>query len=310
MLSPAGHQARLSILIFHRVHRVPDPMFPGEVDAQSFDAICAWVARWFNVLPLDQAVKRLQDGSLPAASMAITFDDGYADNHDVAMPILQRHGLSATFFIATGYLDGGRMWNDTVIESIRGTRLTSLDLGTLDVDGLQAVPTADWPQRRAAVAQVLSKVKYLPPERRQQVVDRMARLSGAAMPDDLMMSTAQLQAMHRGGMQIGAHTVTHPILANLALEAARAEIGQSRDRLQALLQDRIGLFAYPNGVPGRDFKTEHPELVKQLGMDAAVTTASGHSTASTDVFQLRRFSPWDRSKGRFALRLMQNLRAR
>ena len=65
---------------------------------------------------------------VPPKSILITFDDGYADNHDIALPILKRHGLTATFFIATGFLDGGRMWNDTVIEAVRRTKRTTLDL--------------------------------------------------------------------------------------------------------------------------------------------------------------------------------------
>lgn len=129
MMAPAGKRARLSVLIFHRVLRQPDPLFPGEMYAQRFDAVCRWLAAWFNVLPLDQAVSRLKAGSLPARAACITFDDGYADNHEVAASILGRHGLSATFFIATGFLDGGRMWNDTVIESVRQAGAATLELG-------------------------------------------------------------------------------------------------------------------------------------------------------------------------------------
>lgn len=105
-LSPAGSGARLSILIFHRVLPAPDPLFPGEPDAQRFDEICRWLAKWFRVLDLNDALAGLRRGDLPARAAAITFDDGYADNSDVAVPILQRHGLTATFFIATGYVDG------------------------------------------------------------------------------------------------------------------------------------------------------------------------------------------------------------
>ena len=70
----------MSILVFHRVLALPDPLFPGEVDAVRFNRICSWLADWFQVLPLDQAVRHLRAGSLPARALAITFDDGYADN--------------------------------------------------------------------------------------------------------------------------------------------------------------------------------------------------------------------------------------
>jgi hypothetical protein len=120
-LSPAGPGARLSVLIFHRVLARPDPLFPGRGGRPStFDAICRWLRHWFEVLPLDRAVQALRDGTLPARAAAITFDDGYADNHDLALPMLEAAGLSACFFIATGFLDGGRMWNDVLIEACGG----------------------------------------------------------------------------------------------------------------------------------------------------------------------------------------------
>ena len=125
LMSPGGARARLSVLIFHRVLPEPDPLFPDEMHARRFDVLCGWLTSWFKVLPLDEAVARLKAGTLPARAVCITFDDGYADNHHVALPILRRHGLVATFFIATGFLDGGRMWNDTVIEAIRACKMPS-----------------------------------------------------------------------------------------------------------------------------------------------------------------------------------------
>ena len=135
-LSPAGARAPLSVLIFHRVLREPDPLFSSEVCARRFDALLGWVKLWFNVLPLDEAAQRLAQGTLPARAACLTFDDGYADNHDVALPLLRQHGLPCSFFIATGFLNGGRMWNDTLIEAVRCCRLASLDLrGLRDAHG-------------------------------------------------------------------------------------------------------------------------------------------------------------------------------
>ena len=125
-LSPGGTRARLSILIYHRVLPEPDGLFPDVPDLKRFEQELHWISRWFHVLPLDEAAARLEAGSLPPRAAAITFDDGYADNATVALPALQRAGLSATFFIATSFLDGGRMWNDTVIESVRACRADSI----------------------------------------------------------------------------------------------------------------------------------------------------------------------------------------
>ena len=307
-LSPAGARARLSILIFHRVAERPDPLFPDRLDAERFDDVLQWVGRWFNVLALDVAVQRLVEQRLPPRAMAITFDDGYADNHDVALPVLRRHGMPATFFIATAFVDGGRMWNDTVVEAIRATPQTALDVASLDVDGLPTVlPLASVAERRRAIATTLAAVKYLPPARRLDVVDAFARLAGVRLPTDLMMSSAQVRALDAAGMQVGAHTHTHPILARLDDGAARDEIALSRDTLQALLQKPVTLFAYPNGKPGHDFTPANVEAVRALGFSAAVTTAPGAARTSTDPLQIPRFTPWDRTRWRYGARLVRNL---
>lgn len=307
LASPGGARGRLSVLIFHRVLPAPDPLFPDEVDAARFDALCGWLKAGCNVLPLDEAVARLKARSLPARAAAITFDDGYADNHGLALPILQRHGLSATFFIATGFLDGGRMWNDTVIEAVRRTSASAIDLGGLPGLPPETLPLDGVAARRVAIARIIGQLKYLPVAERQALTVRIAERCAVAPPDDLMMRAAQVRELRAAGMQIGAHTVSHPILARLDEAEARREIADSRDCLEALLGERVGLFAYPNGRPGSDYRPEQASLVRELGFDAAVSTAWGAAGTASDPFQLPRFTPWERTKLRFAARLAWNV---
>ncbi len=307
-LAPAGPAGKLSIAIFHRVHARPDPLFPDEPDRQRFDELCRWLKAWFQVLPLDEAVRALREGRLPARALCISFDDGYADNHDQALPVLQAHGLSATFFIATGFIDGGRMWNDTVVECVRRCTQATLDVGDLGLEGLDRLDLGSTEARRLALSQLLSAAKYLPAARRDQVVASIARRAAADLPHDLMMNTAQVQAMAQGGMVIGAHTVSHPILAGLDDTSARAELATSRNQLQQWLQRDVPLFAYPNGKPGRDYLPRDVALVKELGFEAAVSTSPGANGVDAAIFELRRFTPWDQTRWRYGARLAMNLR--
>src|SRR4051812_1100444 len=109
---------RISILIYHRINQEPDPLVSGGVCAHEFSWHMGVLSRWFKVLPLMEAVARLRNGTLPVRTACVTFDDGYADNVSIALPILLRHGVPATFFLATAFINGGRMWNDTVIETV------------------------------------------------------------------------------------------------------------------------------------------------------------------------------------------------
>jgi peptidoglycan/xylan/chitin deacetylase (PgdA/CDA1 family) len=305
LYSPAGHGAALSILIFHRVLERADALQPGEPDAARFDAILGWLRRSFNVMPLEDAIDALADGRLPGNAAAITFDDGYADNAEVALPVLVRHGLHATFFIASGYLDGGRMFNDTVVEGIRRHEAPSLDLRPL---GLGLVDTSSPDARRASIDALLRDLKYRPPMERAQVAEAIGRTTGTALPADLMMTTAQLRKLRASGMAIGAHTRHHPILAMLDDADARSEIEQGKRDLERLLGEPVTLFAYPNGKPQRDYAARHAGMVRAAGFRAAVSTSPGVARASSDMMQLPRFTPWDRSEVRFGLRLVNNMR--
>jgi peptidoglycan/xylan/chitin deacetylase (PgdA/CDA1 family) len=309
LMSPAGAAGRLSIVIFHRIFETTDAIFPGDPDRRRFDELCGWLAAWFRVLPLDEAVRRLAAGSLPERALCITFDDGYADNHDLALPVLQSHGLTATFFIATGYLDGGRMWNDTIVESIKACRADSLDLSALGLPGIGRCPLATAADRRQLVHRLLGAAKYLQQPERQAMADRVAERSGVELPDHLMMTSAQVRAMAAAGMQIGAHTVSHPILARLDDVAARREIEQGRGQLQDIVGSPVTLFAYPNGKPGTDYLPRDVDLVRSLGFEAAVSTSSGAARhRSALAHELPRFTPWDATRLRFGLRMAANLR--
>jgi peptidoglycan/xylan/chitin deacetylase (PgdA/CDA1 family) len=294
---------RLSILIFHRVLAEPDRIFPSEMDARRFEQRLVYLKNCFNLISLREGVCGLRDGNLPQRAACITFDDGYADNAEIALPILQRQGVHATFFVATGFLDGGRMWNDTVIELIRRAP-QRLDLSAL---GLGSHLLDDSDSRRRTIGSILDALKYLPIGERSERVAALARHLGVALPDNLMMRSEQVQQLHRAGMEIGGHTVNHPIVARMEATEAKAEMANGKARLEALIDAPVTLFAYPNGKPGQDYLAEHAAMARELGFEAAVSTAWGAAKPGSDLFQLPRFTPWDDSQFKFSLRMLRNL---
>jgi peptidoglycan/xylan/chitin deacetylase (PgdA/CDA1 family) len=299
-----GAAKRLSVLIFHRVHAQRDELFPNEPDALEFERRMRWVAKCFRVLSLDEALRHLRAGSLPARALSITFDDGYADNHDVALPILRKLGLNASFFIATGFLNGGRMWNDSLIETVRRARGENLNGSVV---GLPRLALTTSIERRAAIEALIGKIKYLPMGQRLDAVAQIAATAGVELPRDLMMSSAQVRAMHRAGMGIGAHTVHHPILARTEMNVAKEEIVAGRTALEEIIGEPVRLFAYPNGRPDTDYRKEHVQLVRELGFDAALSTAMGAMSASDDFYQIPRFTPWNWHRMRASLLMARNL---
>jgi peptidoglycan/xylan/chitin deacetylase (PgdA/CDA1 family) len=282
----------------------PDPLYPGEVTTDDFEEILRWVAEQFRVIPMEDAVAGLRSGKLPSRPLVITFDDGYADNHEYAAPILERLGMHATFFIASGYLDGGIMFNDVVAAGVGGTRSDELDLDDLGLGRHSMKTIVD---RRASLDRLLAALKPLPIDRRSELAAAVCERAGVPVPASPMMTSGQVAALKRAGFGIGAHTFTHPILGRLDDAAARDEIVRGRVRLEDVTGDRVVHFAYPNGRPGEDFTPRTVELVKELGFEAAFTTTPGVATSSTEPYQLPRFTPWDRTRLRFGGRMLLNL---
>ena len=301
--SPGAVRGNLTVLFFHRVFAELDPLMPGEPTACSFDAMLGWLQSQFQLLPLDQAVQMCAEGSLPPAAAAITFDDGYRDNHAVAAPLLRRRGIPATFFIASRFLDGGLMWNDGVAEALRQTRLDRLQMPEL---GLVDLPLAGWPARSHAVATLLDKLKYLPPAERDTAVRSVQTACRTPPPTDLMMTSEQVRDLYQQGFGIGGHTCHHPILMTLPDAEAEREIALGRADLQACTESEVPLFAYPNGRLGKDYDARHREMARRSGFKAGFTTEPGVCHRSSDLWALPRFTPWNRDQWRFRLRLMQN----
>ena len=297
-----GTASRLPILMYHRVMERPDPMMPDMPDVTFVDDQFEIMRRVFTVLPLEEAVELLAAGRLPPRAACITFDDGYRDNYDVALPLLKRHGLSATFFVASGFVDGGRMFNDTVIEAVRRLPSAVLDLTGW---GIGQFALSDHASRARAADRIVAGIKYFKPELRDRFCDELAAKVGEPLPDDLMMSSEQVRDMAAKGMSIGGHTVTHPILTEIELPAARDELLRDREALTAMVGKAPMCFAYPNGKPGSDYVRDHVDLVMQCGYRSAVCTAWGMPSQSTDRYQLPRFGPFDRVPEMLVARTMR-----
>ena len=292
----------LSILIYHRVLEKPDYMRPDEPTTFQFDWQMGLIKRYFHPLSLQDAVAKLGENRLPRNAVCITFDDGYADNLTLAAPILARYEVPATVFVAPGFLNGGIMWNDKIIESVRTASENQLDLQDL---GLGSYHIESEEQRKQAAYDLIGKLKYRNLIERQDLVDKIATYTGFQAPD-LMMTDDQVVELRKKGIDIGAHTMTHPILTRVELGAAEQEILFSKEYLENLLQQPITQFAYPNGRYGEDYSDDHRRLVENLGFDLSVSTNLGVNRYNQNRYELRRFTPWDKRPEKFLLRLYLN----
>jgi peptidoglycan/xylan/chitin deacetylase (PgdA/CDA1 family) len=301
-LGPSGPRGRLLIMTYHRVLEHPDPLLPSEPDAGRFAAQMEILATRCSVLPLPEAAQRLREGTLPPAAASITFDDGYRNNLDVATPVLQRYGLPATVFVMQNAIETGIMWNDLVIEALRRAAAT-MDLSTVGLEKGALPPLAE---RASFVLKVLEAFKYRSLKQRWTDASELyQRITAGAAPPRLMLNESELRRLAQSGIDIGGHTVNHPILATLPENEARREIVDGAEWLTRVIGRRPVSFAYPNGRPGRDFSPIHMQIARDAGFELAVSTEWNCAKRNSDAYALPRVSFCDASGSQLSGRIIR-----
>ncbi len=296
---------KLPILMYHQVLPGEDIMRPFEITATHFEQQMHWISENFQPVDLIEGILATLEDRLPAGAIAVSFDDGYENNLSVALPILDRYRIPATFFIASDYLDGGIMWNDAVLEMFRLVSLGTLDLSHLSL-GVYSI-TKDV-ERFPAALTVLKQLRHLPFKERSQKV--FALTQGYALPTGLMMSPPQVKSLHDAGMVIGGHTLSHPILTKVSRDEAWYQIHRNKEVLESIIDAPIHCFAYPNGKPNQDYDQAIRAMVEAAGYSVAVSTSIGTGTAQTHPFEFPRYTPWRRHKWGFLAQLALNYYAK
>ena len=273
---------RLTVLAYHRIAEpgVADLGAPGVVSAspQDFARQMDHVRRWYTPIDLDRLAEFVVDGRrLPARPLLITFDDGYRDNYELALPILEERGLPAVLFVATGLVGTTRMaWWDRVWHAVRTTRLPHASLplvGRVRLDG---------PQMRNCVWTLLSvALKKRPFRTRESLVDEIESALGVERPHrdrPDFMSWSQAREMASHGIAIQPHTVDHPVLSSETPGDARAQIHASVATVSERMGRPVRAFAFPNGRR-EDYRQSEIEALREAGVRLAFTMVHGPARA-------------------------------
>ena len=306
------------ILMYHRVTRVtPDP-WALCVAPENFAAQWEVLRRDSRVMPLREMVAAQRAHSLPDRAVAITFDDGYADNLHQALPQLEAAGLPATFFIATGYLGQAReFWWDELgrilLETPTLPPKLALTIGTSRVEWnverlLAAEPEEGSrvdrvPTRDALYQDVWRRLYAQPHAARTRLLDELAAWAGtttAARDSHRSMTHAELAEFAASPLvEIGGHTVTHPSLPAHPARVQWQEIQENRMALETILGEPVKSFSYPHG----DASGRTARLLRKAGFASACTVKAQPVWRGSHPLQLPRYPVEDWSGEEFARRL-------
>ena len=246
-------------------------------------------------MPLARLGRAIREGErLPRNAAAITFDDGYRDNYIHAYPILRKHGVPATIFLATAHVDeGGAFWWDRVSYAVLLTTARRLDS-----DRLGSFDLSTTPRRWEAVSTMDVRLKQMRDHEKNEAIEELVRKLGAdvpaAMARDMVLTWDDIREMVGNGMTFGSHTVHHPTLIGLPLEQARREIVDSRARIEEKTGQPCDTFAYPDGRED-NVSPAIKAILAESGYVCAVYALPNRLVGpGADPYGLARVSPkWD-----------------
>lgn len=280
-------------------HRIADPIEDGyetfrpniSATPENFALQLDYLLEHFNVISGAELSAWLYEGrELPPHAAMITFDDGYRDNWENAYPLLRERHLPAIIFLTTDYIDKKTpFYWDVLAYAFRHSSKTQ---AVLPMIGKQNWQTDD---EMIKVMLAWTEVgKCLPNTEKEKALQETLKVLDVLVPKDalqgLALSWDQIREMAENGIEMGSHTVSHPILTRIPAEQVKKELEESKKRIESELEKPVISFAYPNGGAA-DFTRATQGLLRELGYRFAFSLLPGptrYATVKKNPYTIRR----------------------
>jgi peptidoglycan/xylan/chitin deacetylase (PgdA/CDA1 family) len=274
------------ILTYHRFANGDEP---DRTPAHVFAEQLAYLSQRYRIIPLPQLVEHLRNPESPPPGLAaITIDDGYRDAYDIAYPLLRRYNAPATLYVVPEFVDRRCwIWTD---QARYLCHLASPQWLSTTIDGQETwLELGDERSRSRTALRLNDLLKTLTNDGKNEAIERLAHTLGVSLPtappDELAsISWEQARELDRNGIEIGSHTMTHPILTNVSDAQLHRELAESKLRIEEELDRTVESFCYPNG----DNDARVQQEVARAGYRTAVTTVSGLNKPGANPLTLRR----------------------
>jgi peptidoglycan/xylan/chitin deacetylase (PgdA/CDA1 family) len=289
----------VAIFMFHSVQPSSTISRLAEfcIDPLTFEKRIRFLSR-YKCVPMSSIAAAATGGAeLPSDAVAITFDDGYADNYYSAYPVLKKHSMPATIYLTTKYVGTDQLLPlNRLYDAVVRTRMSEITLssefGLLDrVPVVLSVETEE--EKKKAVTYLRLQLKKLRPDELEKTVDLLCaqllgkteRKSGEKLK---MLSWEEVRAM-RGLIEFGSHTMSHCIVSKTSDERLERELEISKLEIEKHTDSSVVHFAFPNGRR-EDYDERAIKYLENMGYQTAVTTLHGVNTSISKRFELKRLS--------------------
>lgn len=281
-----------AVLLYHRVSEYTNDPQLLCVSPENFDKQLEFLKNNYTVLTIEEwKTNILQHKKFKSGSIVISFDDGYEDNFLHALPILEKNGTQALFYVCTGNLNTpNEFWWDELENILLLSKPVGQEL-SIDLNGLIKKYGTDIEQRNTLYQELLPVLRKMHPNKRSITLKQLSEQFGNPAPraSHRSMSFEQLKKMSGSNAAvIGAHTHNHPSLAALSMEEQKSEIQHSKQIVEDLLGTKIEHFSYPFGTK-MDYTQGTMNLCKEAGFHLVASNYPYITHAYTDPFQVPRF---------------------
>ncbi len=311
------------ILVYHRVAEADADPWALNVSPEHFTQHLQVLKTIANPVSLQQLIAAKSDDELPPNPVCITFDDGYADNLHAAKPALESYGVPGTVFVTPGYIGvPDNLWWDELAKLVLDPASRQEEL-SFSLHGQHYAyafspqegepggpdPNSKWRAwepvpgpRQAAYLAMYRMLAPLTDDAREEALQQLRRgvAPYAGYQHHRCLTEAEVRELAAGGLvEIGAHTLTHPVLSSLPADRQQQEIVGSKQRLEALTGNSITSFAYPYGKKNH-YTSQTVSTVQANGFACACSNFGGLVTRASNRFTLPRFQPMDWDGDQFA----------
>ncbi len=293
-------RAGVPVLMFHNVGSpeetdyLPDHMKVSEAKLRRL--LRSLQRAGYRTLTVQQMVDEFEAGRVPGDAVVLTFDDGYRDNHDLLLPILQEMGATATIYVQTGPMKGRLNWLHHyfwALHRVGSHELAERIAQQVDRQHLKADLRSLPPGDEAAEYAMKRLLKYeITAEDRDTILARIFEDLGGTdgeLASSVYLGPEECRTLDKAGVEIGAHTVNHLVLSSLDATQQRLEIEGSLRDLESWLGHGIASFAFPYGRAW-DYDDETLGILRELGFRSATTAMPGLNDAQTPVLELKRIA--------------------
>lgn len=301
--SPADQ--RLLILMYHDIVSEEDQRahwFNSDIPSTTqMEALIVALKQHYRIISVEDAIIEIREtGAVQTKSVAITFDDGYVSTYKLLYPLLKKHGVTATIYLPTDWIDGKiDLWWITLAQMIDQSSLTSPKISTIEgILGESLTNAADLTAtndrgKRIFHESVSGILMRRGDGARDQIIHDLQEvlLDGRPFAPERQkpLSWEQIEEMSKSGVRFGAHTCSHPNLSHIDLESADHELGESKRIIQERLNiETLGL-AYPYGYDVAGYRRLVP-LLEKHGYHYACTSWWGHVDSKSNRYLLGRTS--------------------